>query len=393
MSAKPGDYDCALLTTSNFIGAPTNYDSGSLGFIVVHCTASTGAIAVDATVVPTVTTLGAGEYIVTWQTPSGYAAGDTLIVLCSWLVAGNPYSIQLPSYVLDSQRLYDITAGSVNVRAIVEAYLSGQDPATIVLGAPSSSWTAAGTIGALLNLISTINSSISGLAASVWAYATRTLSAFGFGVTVATNSDKTGYALTTAEHTAISGTDVPAGLTAQGYTTARAAKLDDLDATISSRSTFAGGSVASVTAPVTVGTNNDKSGYSLATAPPTASQNATAAAAAILVTPANKLATDGSGNPTIGGNVTVGGYAAGEDPATLILNAVVPSSGNTAHTIAAILDVLRTMAVNGEAFVGNDLIYYEDDNVTQKLTFTLTSTTNPGQPALNPTGRVPTEIY
>jgi hypothetical protein len=95
----------------------------------------------------------------------------------------------------------------------------------------------------------------------------------------------------------------------------------------------------------------------------------------------------------VSGNVTVGGYVAGQDPATLILNAVVPSSGNTAHTIAAILDVLRTMAVNGEAFVGNDLVYYEDDNVTQKLTFTLTSTTNPGQPALNPTGRVPTEIY
>lgn len=58
-----------------------------------------------------------------------------------------------------------------------------------------------------------------------------------------------------------------------------------IDAAISTRSTFAGGAVASVTgnvggnvagsvgsvtAAVTVGTNNDKSGYSLATAPPTA---------------------------------------------------------------------------------------------------------------------------
>ena len=38
----------------------------------------------------------------------------------------------------------------------------------------------------------------------------------------------------------------------------------NLDARVSTRSTFAGGSVASVTAPVTVGTNNDKTGYALA---------------------------------------------------------------------------------------------------------------------------------
>jgi hypothetical protein len=38
---------------------------------------------------------------------------------------------------------------------------------------------------------------------------------------------------------------------------------DNLDAKVSTRSTFAGGAVASVTAPVTVGTNQDKSGYSI----------------------------------------------------------------------------------------------------------------------------------
>jgi hypothetical protein len=39
----------------------------------------------------------------------------------------------------------------------------------------------------------------------------------------------------------------------------------NLDAKVSSRSTFAGGAVASVTAPVTVGTNNDKTGYTVST--------------------------------------------------------------------------------------------------------------------------------
>jgi hypothetical protein len=38
----------------------------------------------------------------------------------------------------------------------------------------------------------------------------------------------------------------------------------NLDAKVSTRSTYAGGAVASVTAPVTVGTNNDKGGYVLA---------------------------------------------------------------------------------------------------------------------------------
>lgn len=40
--------------------------------------------------------------------------------------------------------------------------------------------------------------------------------------------------------------------------------LANLDAAVSSRSVYAGGPVASVTSPVTVGTNNDKAGYALA---------------------------------------------------------------------------------------------------------------------------------
>jgi hypothetical protein len=42
---------------------------------------------------------------------------------------------------------------------------------------------------------------------------------------------------------------------------------DTLDASVASRSTYAGGAVASVTAPVTVGTNSDKTGYTLTTTP------------------------------------------------------------------------------------------------------------------------------
>lgn len=46
--------------------------------------------------------------------------------------------------------------------------------------------------------ISAVLSAISGVAAAVWAVGTRTLTGFGFSVTVGTNNDKTGYALTSA---------------------------------------------------------------------------------------------------------------------------------------------------------------------------------------------------
>jgi hypothetical protein len=63
---------------------------------------------------------------------------------------------------------------------------------------------------------------------------------------------------------------------AGGLPVVGSAPLTNLDAAVSSRSTFAGGAVASVTAAVTVGTNNDKTGYSLATPPPTTAAIATA---------------------------------------------------------------------------------------------------------------------
>ncbi len=76
----------------------------------------------------------------------------------------------------------------------------------------------------------------------------------GGAVTVGTNNDKTGYSLSVTPPTAVQvRTEMDSNST----------KLANLDATISSRSTYAGGAVASVTAGVTVTTNNDKTGYAL----------------------------------------------------------------------------------------------------------------------------------
>lgn len=63
-------------------------------------------------------------------------------------------------------------------------------------------------------------------------------------------------------------TVVPTNLSAAQVRTELATELARIDVAISTRSTFAGGAVASVTDPVTVGTNNDKTGYALTQAFP-----------------------------------------------------------------------------------------------------------------------------
>ena len=82
----------------------------------------------------------------------------------------------------------------------------------------------------------------------------------------------------------------------------------NLDARVSTRSTYAGGPVASVTAPVTVGTNADKTGYALASSGIDAIQvesgvNARQALAPILAASAGVVAGAGTGVIVIkGGN-------------------------------------------------------------------------------------------
>jgi hypothetical protein len=80
--------------------------------------------------------------------------------------------------------------------------------------------------------------------------------------------------------------------------------LTNLDTNVASRSTFAGGAVASVTAAVTVGTNNDKSGYSLSVTPPTAVQvrqeiDANSTQLAAIVTKTTNLPADPASQATV----------------------------------------------------------------------------------------------
>jgi len=105
--------------------------------------------------------------------------------------------------------------------------------------------------------------------------------------------------------------------------------LTNLDAAVSTRSTFAGGAVASVTAPVTLPTTAP-TGYGAGAGGGTAQTGDLFALLNPLVSagkftaPALSLAPAGTG----GGTVTVAGYAAGQDPATLLASsfAAVPAS-------------------------------------------------------------------
>jgi hypothetical protein len=93
---------------------------------------------------------------------------------------------------------------------------------------------------------------------SVWNRTVRTLSDFSFSVTVGTNNDKTGYALTPTTGLGNQTTNITGNLTGSvGSVTG------NVGGNVVGSVASVVGSVDSVTSPVTVGTNNDKTGYSL----------------------------------------------------------------------------------------------------------------------------------
>ncbi len=121
-------------------------------------------------------------------------------------------------------------------------------------------------------------------------------------------SSRAGFALTPAEHSAIMTNAVAALNSVIPASPTAGSIFARLDAPISSRSTYAGGPVASVVAPVVVGQNTDKGGYILAAAGLDGiviepGVNARQALAPILAATAGIVTGAGSGTITIkGGN-------------------------------------------------------------------------------------------
>ncbi len=125
---------------------------------------------------------------------------------------------------------------------------------------------------------------------------------------IVSQASKTGFALTAQEHAAITSDAIAALNTAIPASPTAGSIFDRIDARISTRSIYAGGPVASVTAPVIVGQNNDKAGYALASAGLDSvavepGVNARQALAPILAASAGVMSGAGTGTVSIkGGN-------------------------------------------------------------------------------------------
>lgn len=178
-------------------------------------------------------------------------------------------------------------------------YGAGTDKLQVDAVEISSSTTAANNVESNIgNLDATVSSRSSHSAALVWSAPNRQLTNFGFTVTVGTNNDKTGYTAAVSDKSGFTlstaGIDaIWEYLTSAISVAGSIGKLikDNLNATVSSRSSHTAanvwtngtrsltdkagfnvtsgsissvsGSVGSVSAGVTVSTNNDKTGYGL----------------------------------------------------------------------------------------------------------------------------------
>lgn len=147
----------------------------------------------------------------------------------------------------------------------------------------------------------------------------------------------------------------------------------DLTATmknsVTTAATAATPTAASVTAPVTVGTNNDKIGYALTVTPPTAVQvrtemDSNSTQLAKLGTPAGaSVSADIAAIPTI----------------SEITDAIKAYEVETGHSFDTVLKALYAITRGG--YLANDpddptqLLYYAPDGTTVRVTHSLTSTT------------------
>jgi len=125
MSNKPNDTTTDVFNTRNVFGQLAAPDSTPTAVLYRN-----GVI--DGAVTVTVAQLTASRFSATYTIPGTYSAGDTLQVIVSWTMGGAADELPLPIYVIDSARIYDITAGTTNARATVEGYALGEDPGTLL---------------------------------------------------------------------------------------------------------------------------------------------------------------------------------------------------------------------------------------------------------------------
>ena len=235
----------------DFAPSQADMNGNVIGFLFT----ASGAINVHLTVVTTAadptdaTTFGIGNLDAAVSSRSTYAGADT---------AGTTTLLSRLASALT------ITGGKVDVNDKTGFSLSSAGIQAI-WDALTSALTTVGSIGKRIadNLDAAV-SSRSTYAGADTAGTTTLLSRLASALTITGGkvdvNDKTGFSLSSAGIQAIWDA-LTSALTTVGSIGKRIA--DNLDATVSSRSTYAGGAVASVTAPVTV---NDKTGYALTAA-------------------------------------------------------------------------------------------------------------------------------
>jgi hypothetical protein len=195
-------------------------------------------------------------------------------------------------------------------------------------------------------------------------------------VTVGTNNDKGSYSLTAAQTFSTTGSvgsvtnalgaaaiqSIWDDLTANNTVVGSVGKLisDNLNATVSSRSTLAATDVWAATVRTITG-NGDKTGYSLATAPPTAAAIA-----------------DAVWDEALSGHLTVGttgealnSSATGAAPTAIqvadaVLNRKLDSTGNGTDTTdeRTVRSAMRAMRNKVSVGTGTMTVYKEDDTTT-----------------------------
>jgi len=188
MLYKPGSTYWGEFTTRRFdTGVRVDADSLPTATMVKNGTD-------DGTVTLTVTDKGTGNYSVTGTIPVGYAAGDVVAIRVTATVNSVTDHAIIETFVLDSAR-----PGEVYTR----------------LGAPSGA---------------SIAADVAGVQSDTNDIQTRLPAALVSGKmdSSAVVSDKTGFSLTTGEHTAIQA-DADAALAARGVTSARQGYLDNLN--------------------------------------------------------------------------------------------------------------------------------------------------------------------
>lgn len=213
--------------------------------------------------------------------------------------------------------------------------------------------------------------------------------------------------LTAAEHTAISGTDVPTALTAQGYTSARAVFLDTLNGLVAAVWAAATRTLSAFTFTPNVvnvtGTlpNTTVGGYASGQDPATLVLDTAASSHNTALTIGNKINSAGAGGdplatvvPAAYGSTTAGfaigtllsrlGVPAGASiaadiaaPSNINLSQAVPTTGNTAHTVGDALNAARAEGFGKWTIAGTTWNMYANDGTTLIHSFTLDSSTAP----------------